>query len=223
MRSETIAIHGGYEVDPTTKAVAVPIYQTVAYEFDSAEHGAALFNLEVDGFRYSRISNPTNAVLERKLARTGMITTAGFRDILELGRRTRPQPYGMTGTFVPVIPRNLRLEVAERMADRIGVISKGEIILVENKTELMHKLGKKQLTLELHQPLDALPPELARHNLALQSDGHELVYTYDSQGERTGITGLLQDLTQAGVRFKDLNTTQSSLEDIFVDLVRQRK
>src|SRR6266403_3094427 len=68
MRSETIAIHGGYEVEPTTKAVAVPIYQTVAYEFDSADHGAALFNLEVDGFRYSRISNPTNAVLERRVA-----------------------------------------------------------------------------------------------------------------------------------------------------------
>jgi len=87
----------------------------------------------------------------------------------------------------------------------------------------MHKLGKKQLTLQLHQQLDALPPELARHNLTLVSDGHELVYTYDSQAERTGITGLLQDLNQAGVRFKDLQTTQSSLEDIFVDLVRQRK
>src|SRR5437016_2986109 len=68
MRSETIAIHGGYEVDPTTKAVAVPIYQTVAYAFDSADHGAALFNLEVDGFRYTRINNPTNAVLERRVA-----------------------------------------------------------------------------------------------------------------------------------------------------------
>ena len=124
---------------------------------------------------------------------------------------------------VTIILTTHYIEEAEDMADRIGVISKGEIILVENKAELMHKLGKKQLTLELHQQLDALPAELARHNLALQSDGHELVYTYDSQGERTGITGLLQDLNQAGVRFKDLNTTQSSLEDIFVDLVRQRK
>lgn len=77
--------------------------------------------------------------------------------------------------------------------------------------------------MQLYQQLDVLPTELALHNLALVSDGHELVYTYDSQGERTGITGLLQDLTQAGVRFKDLQTTQSSLEDIFVDLVRQRK
>jgi ABC-2 type transport system ATP-binding protein len=87
----------------------------------------------------------------------------------------------------------------------------------------MHKLGKKQLTLELHHRLEALPSELARHDLTLVSDGHELIYTYDSQGERTGITGLLQDLSQAGVRFKDLHTTQSSLEDIFVDLVRERK
>ena len=124
---------------------------------------------------------------------------------------------------VTIILTTHYIEEAEEMADRIGVISKGEIILVENKAELMHKLGKKQLTLQLHQQLDALPAELARHKLALVSDGHELVYTYDSQGERTGITGLLQDLTQAGVRFKDLQTTQSSLEDIFVDLVRQRK
>jgi ABC-2 type transport system ATP-binding protein len=124
---------------------------------------------------------------------------------------------------VTIILTTHYIEEAEDMADRIGVISKGEIILIENKAELMHKLGKKQLTLELHQRLEALPPELARHDLALVSDGHELVYTYDSQGERTGITGLLQDLSQAGVRFKDLHTTQSSLEDIFVDLVRRRK
>ena len=124
---------------------------------------------------------------------------------------------------VTIILTTHYIEEAEDMADRIGVISKGEIILVEHKTELMHKLGKKQLTLELHQQLETLPPELARHNLALVSDGHELIYTYDSQGERTGITGLLQDLSSAGVRFKDLHTTQSSLEDIFVDLMRQRR
>ncbi len=124
---------------------------------------------------------------------------------------------------VTIILTTHYIEEAEDMADRIAVISKGEIILVENKVELMHKLGRKQLTLQLHHPLEALPPELARHNLALISDGHELVYTYDTQGDRTGITGLLQDLGQAGVRFKDLHTTESSLEDIFVDLVRQRK
>ncbi|MGB2931771.1 MAG: ABC transporter ATP-binding protein [Methyloceanibacter sp.] len=124
---------------------------------------------------------------------------------------------------VTIILTTHYIEEAEDMADRIGVISKGEIILIENKAELMHKLGQKQLTLQLPQPLEALPPELAKHDLALISDGHELVYTYDTQGERTGITGLLQDLSEAGVRFKDLHTTQNSLEDIFVDLVRQRK
>jgi ABC-2 type transport system ATP-binding protein len=124
---------------------------------------------------------------------------------------------------VTIILTTHYIEEAELMADRIGVISKGEIILVENKIDLMHKLGKKQLTLQLHQQLEKLPPELARHRLALEADGHELVYTYDSQGDRTGITGLLQDLNHAGVRFKDLQTTQSSLEDIFVDLMRQRK
>jgi ABC-2 type transport system ATP-binding protein len=138
------------------------------------------------------------------------------QDMWELVRSLR-------ASGVTIILTTHYIEEAEDMADRIGVISKGEIILVENKAELMHKLGKKQLTLQLHQQLETLPPGLAKHNLALESEGHELVYTYDSHGERTGITGLLQDLTQAGVRFKDLHTTQSSLEDIFVDLVRQRK
>jgi ABC-2 type transport system ATP-binding protein len=109
------------------------------------------------------------------------------------------------------------------MADRIGVISKGEIILVEDKAELMHKLGKKQLTLQLNQKLDAIPPACASYGLTLSADGDELIYTYDTQGERTGITTLLKALNEAGIRFRDLSTTQSSLEDIFVDLVRQRK
>src|SRR6266545_2476826 len=105
------------------------------------------------------------------------------------------------------------------MADRIGVIHKGELILVEDKAELMHKLGKKQLTLHLHMQLTAVPAELAAHHLTLAADGNELVYTYDTQGERTGITTLLKDLNVSGIRFKDLHTTQSSLEDIFVSLV----
>jgi ABC-2 type transport system ATP-binding protein len=109
------------------------------------------------------------------------------------------------------------------MADRIGVVRKGELILVEEKAELMRKLGRKQLTLQLQQPLDAIPRELAGHHLALANGGQELVYTYDTQAGRTGITGLLADLGAAGIRFKDLHTTQSSLEEIFVDLVRQRK
>jgi ABC-2 type transport system ATP-binding protein len=110
---------------------------------------------------------------------------------------------------------------AEDMADRIGVIDKGELILVEDKRELMHKLGKKQLTLQLHESLKAIPAQLEGHHLTLANGGSELVYTYDTQGPRTGITGLLTDLASAGIRFKDLDTTQSSLEDIFVDLVRR--
>jgi ABC-2 type transport system ATP-binding protein len=122
---------------------------------------------------------------------------------------------------VTVILTTHYIHEAEDMADRIGVINHGELILVEDKAELMHKLGKKQLTLQLHHALDAVPPALASHHLALANGGSELVYTYDTQGPRTGITGLLTDLAQAGIRFKDLDTTQSSLEDIFVDLVRR--
>jgi ABC-2 type transport system ATP-binding protein len=106
------------------------------------------------------------------------------------------------------------------MADRIGIIAKGELILVEEKAELMRKLGKKQLTLDLLATLDAIPASLAGHRLTLASDGRQLVYTYDTQAERTGITKLLRDLGEAGIRFRDLHTTQTSLEEIFVDLVR---
>ncbi|MET0630209.1 MAG: ABC transporter ATP-binding protein [Xanthobacteraceae bacterium] len=123
---------------------------------------------------------------------------------------------------VTIILTTHYIEEAEDMADRIGVIHKGEIILVEDKAELMHKLGKKQLALQLAKKLDAIPPELAAHDLTLAGDGSELIYTYDTQGERTGITALLGALNHAGIRFRDLRTTQSSLEDIFVDLVRQR-
>ena len=113
------------------------------------------------------------------------------------------------------------IDEAEEMADRIGVINKGELILVEEKAELMRKLGKKQLTLELQKPLAALPPGLATHGLELSAGGAELTYTYDTQSERTGITTLLKDLADAGVRFRDLQTKQSSLEEIFVSLVRE--
>ena len=124
---------------------------------------------------------------------------------------------------VTIILTTHYIHEAEDMADRIGVINKGELILVEDKVELMHKLGKKQLTLQLHQSLDSVPAELASHHLALANGGSELIYTYDTQGSRTGITGLLTDLSRAGIHFKDLDTTQSSLEDIFVDLVRQSR
>ncbi len=124
---------------------------------------------------------------------------------------------------VTIILTTHYIEEAEQMADRIGVINKGEIILVEDKAELMHKLGKKQLALQLIQRIEVIPAELATYNLTLAADGGELIYTYDTQAERTGITALLKDLNLAGIRFKDLNTTQSSLEDIFVNLVRQKK
>jgi ABC-2 type transport system ATP-binding protein len=122
---------------------------------------------------------------------------------------------------VTVILTTHYIQEAEDMADRIGVINNGELILVEDKDELMHKLGKKQLTLELHEALNEIPAELAEHHLMRANDGAELIYTYDSQAPRTGITGLLTDLAQAGITFKDLDTTQRSLEDIFVDLVRR--
>ncbi|MBA3616907.1 MAG: ABC transporter ATP-binding protein [Rubrobacteraceae bacterium] len=111
---------------------------------------------------------------------------------------------------------------AEEMADRIGVISNGEIVLVEDKAELMRKLGKKQLTLQLHGKLDTVPDELAGYGLELVADGTELIYTYDSQAERMNIADLLADLDEAGVTFEDLQTKQSSLEEIFVSLVKER-
>jgi ABC-2 type transport system ATP-binding protein len=119
---------------------------------------------------------------------------------------------------VTIILTTHYIEEAEEMADRVGVMSKGELILVEETATLMRKLGKKQLTLELSAPLDAVPPAVAGYDIALGNDGRELVYTYDTKAERTGITTLLEELKRAGVSFKDLRTTQSSLEDIFVDL-----
>jgi ABC-2 type transport system ATP-binding protein len=121
---------------------------------------------------------------------------------------------------VTIILTTHYIEEAEQMADRIGVINRGEIVLVEEKAELMRKLGKKQLTLQLQKKLETIPDELAPYRLTLSADGNELVYSYDTQGERTGITALLGDLSRAGIRFRDLQTTQSSLEDIFVGLVR---
>jgi ABC-2 type transport system ATP-binding protein len=121
---------------------------------------------------------------------------------------------------VTIILTTHYIEEAEQMADRIGVINKGEIILVEEKARLMQKLGRKQLKLHLQGRIDAIPPELSPYNLELSEDGSELTFSYDTKGERTGITSLLGDLRTAGIRFYDLDTNQSSLEDIFVSLVR---
>jgi ABC-2 type transport system ATP-binding protein len=142
---------------------------------------------------------------------------------VELRREMWDVVRALRASGVTIILTTHYIEEAEEMADRIGVIAKGEIILVEEKTELMHKLGKKQLSLQLHSALAAVPPSLAAYKLQLANDGHELIYTYDTQAERTGITALLNDMRAADLAFKDLNTTQSSLEDIFVDLVRQKK
>jgi ABC-2 type transport system ATP-binding protein len=114
------------------------------------------------------------------------------------------------------------IEEAEEMADRVGVINKGELIVVEEKAALMRKLGRKRLTLELREPLTAIPDTLAAYDLVLADGGNELIYTYDTRAARTGITALLDDIRRAGIGFKDLQTTQSSLEDIFVGLVRQQ-
>src|SRR5689334_5493453 len=123
---------------------------------------------------------------------------------------------------VTIILTTHYIEEAEDMADRVGVINKGEIVLLEQKTELMRKMGQKRLILHLQKKLGAVPAELARHNLALSNDGNDLIFTYDTQGERTGVTTLLAELNQAGIRFRDLQTVQSSLEDIFVGLVSGR-
>ena len=124
-------------------------------------------------------------------------------------------------TGVTVILTTHYIEEAEEMADRIGVISKGELILVEEKTALMRNLGKKQLTLQLQKPLAALPASLSGYSLELSDDGNEIIFSYDTRGERTGITALLRDLAAADIRFKDLHTRQSSLEEIFVSLVHE--
>jgi ABC-2 type transport system ATP-binding protein len=120
---------------------------------------------------------------------------------------------------VTIILTTHYIEEAEEMADRIGVMSKGEIILVEDKNVLMRKLGRKQLTLQLQTPLQQVPSQLANRQLELSADGTQLIYTFDTQADATGIAGLMRALNEQGVDFKDLRTDQSSLEDIFVSLV----
>lgn len=138
------------------------------------------------------------------------------RDMWELVRRLRQ-------SGVTIILTTHYIEEAEEMADRVGVINKGELILVEEKSELMKKLGKKELTLELAEPLAAVPAELGDWALALAADGHQLTYSYDGQAERTGIPSLLSRMRDLGIAFKDLQTRQSSLEDIFVSLVHEER
>ncbi len=138
------------------------------------------------------------------------------RDMWDVVRR-------LQGSGVTIILTTHYIEEAEQMADRIGVISRGEIILVEDKAELMQKLGRKQLTLHLADRLDAIPPELSAYSLELSGDGMKLIYTFDNEGERTRISALLRTVNDLGIVFKDLNTQQSSLEEIFVNLVRSNQ
>jgi ABC-2 type transport system ATP-binding protein len=136
------------------------------------------------------------------------------RDMWAMVRRLRE-------SGVTIILTTHYIEEAEDMADRVGVINKGELIVVEEKAALMQKLGKKQLRLQLHEPLAALPETLADYSLELNGKRDEITYTYDTQGERTGITALLRDLAAAGIGFKDLSTRQDTLEQIFVELVKE--
>jgi ABC-2 type transport system ATP-binding protein len=136
------------------------------------------------------------------------------RDMWELVRRLREG--GVT-----IILTTHYIEEAEEMADRVGVINHGELILVEEKSALMKKLGKKELTLNLSEVMDMVPEGLAEWNLALQADGHELLYVFDANAERTGVPSLLRRMSDLGIGFKDLHTRQSSLEDIFVSLVHR--
>lgn len=137
------------------------------------------------------------------------------RDMWELMR-------GLRADGVTIILTTHYIEEAEQMADRVGIISKGEIIVVERKQELMRKLGRKRLVIELHDGIDALPGVLAGPQVTLAPGGRELIYTYDSRADRTGITALLNRLRDAGLSFTDLRTEESSLEDIFVDLIKER-
>ena len=138
------------------------------------------------------------------------------RDMWELVRQLREN--GVT-----IILTTHYIEEAEEMADRVGVIRKGELILVEEKKALMRKLGRKELTLNLSDVMETVPPELAEWNLALQADGHELLYVFDANAERTGVPSLLRRMSDLGIGFKDLHTRQSSLEEIFVSLVHQTR
>lgn len=135
------------------------------------------------------------------------------RDMWKLIRHLRE-------TGVTIILTTHYIEEAEEMADRIGVIHKGELIVVEDKATLLRKLGKKQLVLTLQAPIGQIPAELKNHDLAVEADGKVLRYTYDVKSEGTGIATLLTDLHAAGIRLSDLNTDQSSLEEIFVQLVK---
>ena len=141
---------------------------------------------------------------------------------VELRRDMWQMVRGLRERGVTIILTTHYIEEAEEMADRIGVINLGEIVLVEDKRVLMRKLGRKQLTLHLQHPLERIPSQLAGRQLELSANGNDLVYTFDTQADSTGIAGLLRQLNELGIDFKDLRTEESSLEEIFVNLVHRR-
>ena len=141
---------------------------------------------------------------------------------VELRRAMWEMVRSLRKSGVTIILTTHYIEEAEEMADRIGIINKGELVLVEEKAVLMQKLGRKKLTLHLQSPLAVMPPELARFDLELAGEGQDLIYSFDAQQENTGIAGLLRALSEQNIGFKDLKTTENSLEEIFVDLVRSR-
>lgn len=141
---------------------------------------------------------------------------------VELRRDMWEMVHGLRDNGVTIILTTHYIEEAQEMADRIGVINKGRLILVEEKNALMEKLGKKELTLQLNAPMTAIPEPLGEYPLTLSDDGYQLVYTFDSQSDRTGIAALLRGMSDCGIEYQDLNTSQSSLEDIFVNLVREQ-
>lgn len=142
---------------------------------------------------------------------------------VELRRDMWEMVRGLRASGVTIILTTHYIEEAEEMADRVGVISKGELVLVEEKHALMEKLGKKELTVQLQAPIDAIPAELATYGLTLSEDGTEISYSFDARHEGTGIAPLMRQLAATGLDFKDLQTRQSSLEDIFVSLVSDRE
>lgn len=142
---------------------------------------------------------------------------------VELRRDMWDMVRGLRENGMTIILTTHYIEEAEEMADRIGVINKGEIILVEDKAVLMQKMGKKQLKLHLQNPIHSIPDELAGQSLELSADGNELIYTFDTHGDQTGIAGLLRSLNQHGIDFRDLHSSQSSLEEIFVNLVSEKQ
>jgi ABC-2 type transport system ATP-binding protein len=142
---------------------------------------------------------------------------------VELRREMWEVVRGLSASGVTIILTTHYIQEAQEMADRVGVINRGEIILVEDKTELMRKMGRKQLILDLQRKIDAVPEKLSAFGLETSENGRQLIYTYDTQAERTGITALLQALSESGIRFRDVNTVQSSLEEIFVDLVKNSR